>query len=125
MLAFDLIAEQRIREAQERGEFDHLPCAGKPLTLDDDPLVPEEMRAALRVLRNAGCVPPEIEALREMQALRQTVAEAVDDDARAVARRRLEALAVRLAESGRPGLAGAVARPYVGRVLLKLAGGAS
>jgi hypothetical protein len=29
------IAEQRIREAQDRGEFDDLPGAGKPLDLSD------------------------------------------------------------------------------------------
>lgn len=29
------IAEERIREAQERGEFDDLPGAGKPLDLSD------------------------------------------------------------------------------------------
>ena len=118
----DFIAEQRIHEAQERGEFDHLPCAGKPLDLDDDLLVPEEMRAALRVLRSSGHVPPEIETLRQMQALRQVIAEAADDGARAAAVRRLEALAVALAESGRPGLAGTAARPYVARVLQRLGG---
>jgi len=42
MLTLDLLAEQRTREAQERGEFDDLPGAGAPLALDDDALVPEE-----------------------------------------------------------------------------------
>lgn len=125
MLALEIIAEQRIREAQERGEFDHLPCAGKPLSLDDDPLVPEEMRAALRVLRNSGHVPPEIEALREMRALREALAAAGDDGGRAAALRRLEALAIMLAESGRPGLAATPARPYVAQVLHKLGGASS
>lgn len=38
----DLLAERHIRKAQERGEFDDLPGAGAPLTLDDDVLVLEE-----------------------------------------------------------------------------------
>ena len=38
------IAEQRIREAMERGEFDHLPCHGKPIKLDDLAGVPEHLR---------------------------------------------------------------------------------
>ena len=68
MLTLDLLAEQRIREAQERGEFDNLPGAGAPLALDDDALVPEELRAAYRILKNAGYVPPELEiALRNPQ----------------------------------------------------------
>jgi hypothetical protein len=54
MLLFELLAEQKIAEAVSRGEFDDLPGAGKPLELDDDALVPEDMRLACRILRNAG-----------------------------------------------------------------------
>ena len=36
MDAISIIAEQRIREACERGDFDSLPGAGKPLELEDD-----------------------------------------------------------------------------------------
>lgn len=49
------LAERRIEEAIERGEFDDLPGAGQPLDLDDlDPLLPEELRMAYRILKNAG-----------------------------------------------------------------------
>jgi Domain of unknown function (DUF1992) len=51
---FDLIAEQKIAEAIARGELDHLPGAGRPLELDDDALVPEDLRIAVRILKNAG-----------------------------------------------------------------------
>ena len=54
MLALELLAERKIAEAIERGELDGLPGAGKPLDLEDDPLVPEELRMAYRILRNAG-----------------------------------------------------------------------
>ena len=54
MLALELLAEKKISEAAERGDLDGLPGAGKPLDLDDDALVPEELRMANRVLRNAG-----------------------------------------------------------------------
>ena len=40
--------------------------AGMPLDLDDDAHVPEELRMAWRVLKNAGCLPPELEARREI-----------------------------------------------------------
>jgi hypothetical protein len=50
MLLFELIAEQKIREAIERGELDHLPGQGRPLDLTDDRLVPEELRK-LQLLR--------------------------------------------------------------------------
>jgi len=76
MLGLDAIAERRIREAQARGELDHLPGAGAPLALDDDALVPEDLRAAYRILKNAGFLPPELEAhgeIREIEQLLQRV----------------------------------------------------
>ena len=54
MDAIAFIAEQRIREALDRGEFDNLPGAGRPLELEDDSDVPEDLRMACKVLRNAG-----------------------------------------------------------------------
>ena len=50
----DLIAERKIAEAISRGELDNLPGAGQPLELDDDALVPEDLRIAVRILKNAG-----------------------------------------------------------------------
>jgi hypothetical protein len=54
VLALEYLAEKKIAEAAARGELDDLPGAGRPLDLEDDALVPEEMRMANRVLRNAG-----------------------------------------------------------------------
>lgn len=67
----ELIAEQKIAEAIARGELDALPGAGRPLELDDDRLVPEELRVAYRILKNAGCVPPELETPQEATAARK------------------------------------------------------
>lgn len=61
MLTLELIAERRIAEAAAQGEFDDLPGTGRPLNLDEDPLVPEDQRMANRILRNAGFVPREVE----------------------------------------------------------------
>ena len=69
----DFIAEQRIAEAIANGDLDDLPGAGKPLELDDDSHVPEELRVAYRILKNAGFVPPEIESLRDAKAERKLV----------------------------------------------------
>lgn len=52
--AIAIIAEQRIREAQEKGEFDDLPCKGKPLDLSEDANIPEELRMAWKLLKNGG-----------------------------------------------------------------------
>ncbi len=67
MSLLDALAEQKIRDAQERGEFEDLPGAGAPLMFEDDALVPEELRAAYRLLKNAGFVPPELEHCREIR----------------------------------------------------------
>lgn len=50
------IAEERIRQAQARGDLDNLPGQGRPLVFDDDPLAPEELRTAWRLLKGAGVV---------------------------------------------------------------------
>ena len=60
MDAISIIAEQRIREACERGAFDSLPGAGKPLELEDDSHIPEDLRMAYKLLKNAGYVPEEV-----------------------------------------------------------------
>ena len=73
------IAERKIREAMERGEFDDLPGKGKPLDLSDDPMVPEELRMAYKVMKNAGCLPPELELHNEIVRLRDLVDAARDE----------------------------------------------
>ena len=61
MLTLELLAERKIAEAAAQGEFDDLPGTGKPLNLEEDPLVPADQRMANRILRNAGFVPSEVE----------------------------------------------------------------
>jgi hypothetical protein len=97
MLALDLLAERKIAEAIERGELDHLPGAGRPLELDDDALVPEELRLAYRLLKNAGYVPPEASALSEIAELERLVAAGeADVEAHSEALRRLALLKTRV-----------------------------
>jgi len=97
MLALELLAERKIEEAIARGEFDDLPGAGRPLELDDDPLVPEELRVAYRILKNAGYVPPEVQAMNQVAALERLVAGAdVDVAAHAKAVKKLALLRTRI-----------------------------
>lgn len=76
---FQRIAERKIQEAMNNGEFDNLPNHGKPLKIDDDIHVPEELRVAYRVLKNAGCLPPELELRNEIISLRMMI-DLLDDD---------------------------------------------
>ncbi len=103
MNLFEILAEQKIQEAIERGEFDALPGEGKPLELDDDPLVPEDLRAAYRVLKNAGFVPPEVELHNEIRAIEHLLESMPEGERRSRALRKLQLLNLRLAESGARG----------------------
>jgi len=69
MDAFRKIVEQRIKEAQQKGEFDDLPGCGRPLVMEDDSRIPEDLRLAYKILKNAGCIPPELELKREIKSM--------------------------------------------------------
>jgi Domain of unknown function (DUF1992) len=115
----DAVAEERIQEAMRRGDFDHLPGAGRPLDLDEDPLVPPELRVANRILKNAGCVPPELIERREMAALEASLPD-LGEEARKRAIAKLAVMRMRLGP--RSGLALGVNRFYERRMIEKLAG---
>jgi hypothetical protein len=69
----DFLAERRIADAVSRGELEGLPGEGRPLELDDDKLIPEDLRVAYRILKNAGFAPPEVQALNEIADLERLV----------------------------------------------------
>lgn len=99
-MILDFIAERRIREAQERGDFDDLPGTGVPLKLDDDALVPEDLRVAYRILRNAGLLPPQLEPHREIREIEALLLQVEDDDGRT---RLLSRINFLLSRAGRRG----------------------
>lgn len=101
MNLFAMLAEERIREAQDRGEFDNLPGQGRPLQLEDDSHVPEELRMAYKLLRNSGYLPPEIEERKEIDSLLDLLENCQDEQTRVRQMRRLEALVFHLGRQGR------------------------
>ncbi len=70
----DKIAEEKIREAMDRGEFDNLEGKGRPLKLEDDSHLPPDIRMAYKILKNAGCLPPEVQLRKEIHSTRQLLA---------------------------------------------------
>ena len=48
---FGKLAEERIQKAADRGDFDDLPGRGRPLQLEDDSHVPEELRLPTKSLK--------------------------------------------------------------------------
>jgi len=79
---FGKIVEERIREAQRAGKFDGLAGQGRKLDIEDDSHIPEDLRMAYRILRNADCLPPEIDLRKDILRLRDLVAAAGDDPGR-------------------------------------------
>lgn len=101
MWLLDQWAERHILDAQKKGEFDNLPGRGEPLALDDDSHVPPELRAGYRLLKNAGCLPPELEYRREALALADLLESIQDDHPQyQELRRRLTLLELRLRQAG-------------------------
>ncbi len=86
------VVEEKIREAMDEGQFDNLSGKGKPLNLDDDCGVPEELRLAFKILKNAGCLPIEMELRKEIYSVRQMLNAAVDEQTRRELRRELNFL---------------------------------
>ena len=63
---WESIAERKIREAIEAGQFDNLPNQGKPIELDHDP--DPSMWMAHHLLRVNGFAPPWIEEAKDIDA---------------------------------------------------------
>lgn len=72
MRDWESAVEKAIREAQERGEFDNLANAGKPLNLEPNPYAPD-LDLAHHLLKEQGFAPAWIEEDKE---IRQAYAEA-------------------------------------------------
>lgn len=82
MLFLERLAEEKIREAMERGEFDDLPGAGKPLPFDSSAFVPADSRLGYKLLKDAGFLPPEMELRKEILTLKDLLATIADEEER-------------------------------------------
>lgn len=101
MWLLDQWAERHILDAQSKGEFDNLTGSGEPLALDDDSHAPPELRAGYRLLKNAGCLPPELELRRDAMALSDLLKTVEHDDPRYTElNRRLTLFELKLRQAG-------------------------
>ena len=93
---FERIAENRIQEAIEAGLFDDLIGKGQPLHLEDESYIPPELRMAYKILKNADCLPPELEVRKEILTLQDLVAGLEDEAEKLKQIRRLNFLMMKL-----------------------------
>lgn len=82
MSIFELIAERKIEIAIANGEFDNLAYKGKPLPPDDMGNIPEDLRMAYKILKNAGIVPEEIELRKSIVTMTDLMNSCADEEER-------------------------------------------
>ena len=82
LVAIRLIAERKITEAIQKGLLDIQEWRNRPLPMTNDNLVPEELRMAHKILKNAGYLPPEIEAKKEIQQIEDLLTTCEDERTR-------------------------------------------
>jgi len=69
-MSFHRNADEKIKEAIAKGEFDNLPGKGRPLDLDVYFATPEHLRMGYSLLKNADIIPEEMELLKEIEGLK-------------------------------------------------------
>ncbi|MES2461825.1 MAG: DUF1992 domain-containing protein [Armatimonadota bacterium] len=62
-----IVAERKIKEAIDAGEFDNVPGMGEPVDLTVDPFTPVHLRIANKVLKNARALPEWLQLEKEIQ----------------------------------------------------------
>ena len=117
---FQRIAEQRILEAQRKGEFDDLPGKGKPLEIEDLSWVPEDLRIGYHVLKNAHVLPPEAELRKDIHTIEDLLKHVEDEGERRALAKSLQWKLIRLDLLKRRSLSLDSVRRYSGKLVAKL-----
>jgi hypothetical protein len=118
---FQRLAEQRILEAQRKGEFDDLPGKGKPLELEDLSWVPDELRIGYMVLKNAHVLPPEAELLKDIHILEDLLKHVEDEGERKALAKSIQWKVIRLDILKRRSMSVNAVREYSRKLITKLA----
>jgi len=94
-MPFERLAQLRLQQAIDDGLLENLPNRGERLDFDEYFEMPEDVRLAYSILKNAHCVPEEIEIRQEIAALERAKAVASSPDERRDLDRRIAGLALR------------------------------
>ena len=77
-MSLEKIIDEKIEQAMAKGEFDNLPGKGKPLDLDGYFATPEHLRMGYSILKSAEIIPEEMDLLKQIERLRQSLDSATD-----------------------------------------------
>lgn len=126
MLAgFEKIVEERIQKALKGGEFDNLPGEGHPLALGEDEHIPEDLRLAYKILKNADCLPPEVQIRKEIHQTEELLAAMTDEAERYRTLKRLNLLIFKLNTLRDTDIRFQLPEKYLGGVIDRLETGAA
>jgi len=90
------IAEQKIAKAIQDGELKTSGWENRPLPLEDDHMVPDDLKMAYKILKNSGYLPPEIETRKEITRLEELIAKTEDEHQRVQQMRKLAVLRMKV-----------------------------
>ncbi|MBC7804887.1 MAG: DUF1992 domain-containing protein [Akkermansiaceae bacterium] len=92
-----LIADRKIKEAMDAGEFDNLVGKGEPIRIEDDPFTPPELRVAHKLLKNANALPQWLQLEKDIERERDAVLPYIERGVRAVTQGKNQASKERIA----------------------------
>ena len=116
------VAEERISDAVRRGEFDNLPGSGKPLELEDDRHIPDDLRLAYKVLKNAECLPPELELKKEIKTAEELLGSMEDEGKKYRQLQKVNFLVMKLNEMRKGSVQWEEKQRYYERIVEKVGG---
>lgn len=120
---FEKIVEERIRRAMEKGEFEDLPGAGEPLALEDDSHLPEDLRLAYKILKNAECLPPEIEVRKDIEKTEDLLRALPDAADKYQLLKKLNFLILKLNAMRQTAVVNDIPQHYAGKIVSRLEAG--
>lgn len=120
---FAKIVEERIQQSIRNGDLQNLPGTGKPLKADDFARIPEDLRLAYRILKNADCLPPEIDLRKEIIQAEMLLENLTDEKQRYHAIKKLNFLIMKLNTLRKGSMTFDIPQKYEGRIIDRLSSG--
>ncbi|MGW8195841.1 MAG: DnaJ family domain-containing protein [Desulforhopalus sp.] len=90
------IAEQKIAQAMQERDLNSPKWKNKPLPLEDDRFVPDDLKMAYKILKNSGYLPPEIEDRKEVKRIEELIAATEDEHERLKQMKKLNVLLMKI-----------------------------
>ena len=95
-MPFERIAELRLRQAIDDGLLDDLPNCGERIDLEEYFATPEDLRVAYSILKNANCLPEEVEIRNAIAALERRRVQSRSAGERQTVEQQIASLTLRL-----------------------------